>query len=1678
LLPGANLARVSRVQVQILQPRPPSLVVAQDETVAVVAEISGAEVDQVILETWTADAPARRQPMRAQAADRYAANVQVGSQSVRYRILAGDAVTRKYTLHARPRPAVLAFDKTYQFPAYSGLAPRNVREAGGDLVALAGTQVRLDLHLNQPVIAAELRLQTGGAEQVEVVRLQRREPRRWSGTLQLTEEGIYKVHLVGRETGFENPFSPQYELRALPDLVPRVGFVGQQDTTLLLPPNDILQLEALAEDDLPLVSLEQQISINGAAWTSRPLDIQPRRRVTVSWQWDLLDLKLKPGDRLTTRLAARDRQGNVGQSIPLQLVIATADLDPDRHATMERKTVLLQQLLQLAELVQRQQEGVGLPAAKQSKPSSLPPLDESTKAALLELTGQLAEQAAPVRDQVVQTLPQIARGADGHDVEAVGQALVRLVRQQIPQLHAALDLWEGAADAEQRKSARQRLHEVTAECTKQVIGLAEDFRLSTAHTILAGLALDLQAVREHQRRVLASPAADSWERMLRQQNVTLAHLRELERRIRDNQAYLPQWMHSHMLQTLDLLDSARQQIQQASETEDQLPRLRRAAELVEQRLVHLQGRLPIQGRLPRDLGKARQRLVDRAGLLHPLIEQLAEATARRDRLNRAAGQAEDSTESQRWQRQLEQLTAELQQRMLPPLASFTDRRDLARARRDSDPRRASDLGLTARALSALLAAPPDQLPPAPDGSADQQQKPTVFDQLAEAFQTLQAGHQVLQLHIALHDLVLFEQWESQSLAARIQTPAQWDLLQASLGGAAGQLRTAGYAGELCSQLDGLRSAEPLVRAGHKIAARRLPDQGPVSAAHDLRQLQEQLEEVVEQIEPVMAEARALIAQLIPSVAELASHAARQVRQLQEHTNQLADEISVSDQTADQAKKQQLQQQQRTVNDQLQALSEALVEDANAQDLLDTEQRERARDADASLALLQQSSSRMNRDLQQVVQSERPGQQAGELAQAAESQHDVAQTLQQIAGHYRQLESGADPAATRAALRQSEQKAGIARQMEQRYGEAEQLGEMADGDPRQLLAELESQLAEQPAMREALSDIARDVLQEAKHALEYAAAQQRQMRQQLEQSDSDFAARKKELVRQVREIARHASAANRTLVASAENAAARGKSDAAREKLNQASSKLQQAVQQAEQATEQKPLDSVVQRVAQAAAALQQAAEQLAESQGPARAAKRQEIHDKGRQRENERKQMEAQQRRVQQQRVGEAKDWVRHRRQQQQQAEQTVGFAERRQRDADQQLKRAQQALNRDPDSQSAQAQKQQAQVKQREAHAALTAARQAQSEAQQRLEQAQQAVQEIQQRKLQPLEAVNPAAELAERLAGEAHQDIAQLARQARQLTGRPDWADRLQPSAAALQRAADQQRAVKQDVARIAEDVSRAGRHEQRLGQADNSQQLQQAAEAIERVGEEEVADAQQKLERAGDEPPEADSQPSRSGQLGRQAHQSVATARQAILQQAAGLEAILQGPSAEGQTSAADTSSASPAGQASSAAASAEPISASQRAEGQRLARLLDEVDQALAAGAQQAASAARSGMAAPWSLSQEARNQSARLAQSRQSLNSSQQGPPSLDTALQSGPGADVRNMAELERSLPTVDRSELGDWGRLRKQSAEDVTEAAREGIPAEYRQQVETYFRVIAERARQRQQAPASSPKK
>ena len=64
------------------------------------------------------------------------------------------------------------------------------------------------------------------------------------------------------------------------------------------------------------------------------------------------------------------------------------------------------------------------------------------------------------------------------------------------------------------------------------------------------------------------------------------------------------------------------------------------------------------------------------------------------------------------------------------------------------------------------------------------------------------------------------------------------------------------------------------------------------------------------------------------------------------------------------------------------------------------------------------------------------------------------------------------------------------------------------------------------------------------------------------------------------------------------------------------------------------------------------------------------------------------------------------------------------------------------------------------------------------------------------------------------------------------------------------------------------------------------------------------------------------------------------------------------------------------------------------------------------------------------------------------------------------GAKAQGDDSAYGAIPDAKGMKQGDWGKLPKQMAEQLSRGQNEAVATEYRSQVETYYRVIAERAK------------
>jgi len=530
LLPMANFARVSAVKVEIVAPNPADRVVAQGDTEPLIVRLSGRRASKAFLETFTPGGGRELIQMTPAGDDRFTSTIQVAREDVQYRVRAGDALTKKYLLRSVARPAVVQFEKNYVFPAYTKAAPRQVVEEHGDLAALEGSEVTLRLTVNQPVQRAELRVEQGkkGTQTVPLTP----EGGQFTARVALAASGVYRVHLVSAESGFENKFSPEYELRAEPDLVPEVVLeLPAQD--LILPASEIVELRGTARDDQGLAKVAQLVKVNDGPWRETPLATEPGRSATVDRHWDLFAQGARAGDLLATKLVAWDLKGSRAESRPVQVSVIASGFETKRLLTLEAERQLHRMLREL-----RTAGDVLEKAAIEAREQfdRLAEGDAGRRQVVLGAQARVEEfqgKSAAVWQQLRTTLQAASPGHEAAELVLLGRQLARLDAGGIEFARAALLVLSGDPAS---PTAREQCREIVETCVRatQRTRLAEDcYRRVLACNEVDVLAENLLVVSREQERLqaLAEASGDDakkWAPVADRMRVVLAETKSLE----------------------------------------------------------------------------------------------------------------------------------------------------------------------------------------------------------------------------------------------------------------------------------------------------------------------------------------------------------------------------------------------------------------------------------------------------------------------------------------------------------------------------------------------------------------------------------------------------------------------------------------------------------------------------------------------------------------------------------------------------------------------------------------------------------------------------------------------------------------------------------------------------------------------------------------------------------------------------------------------------------------------------------------------------------------------------------------------------------------------------------------------------------------------------------------------
>jgi hypothetical protein len=219
----------------------------------------------------------------------HAADVGAVDRTFNYHVAAAGIRSRDYTITAVRPPRVTRIDLRYQYPTFTGLAPRTEVD-GGDVYAPAGTRVQLNVRTDRPVASAALTL--GESRTVDLKASA--SANELEGVLVVDRDDAYRVALADGE-GLSNPGETEYFIRMMDDRPPDVRILRPGSDRQATPLEEVL-VEARAEDDYRVGRFELVFAVRGAGEKIVPLGRGGAAVETGRHLLYLEDLGVKPGD--------------------------------------------------------------------------------------------------------------------------------------------------------------------------------------------------------------------------------------------------------------------------------------------------------------------------------------------------------------------------------------------------------------------------------------------------------------------------------------------------------------------------------------------------------------------------------------------------------------------------------------------------------------------------------------------------------------------------------------------------------------------------------------------------------------------------------------------------------------------------------------------------------------------------------------------------------------------------------------------------------------------------------------------------------------------------------------------------------------------------------------------------------------------------------------------------------------------------------------------------------------------------------------------------------------------------------------------------------------------------------------------------------------------------------------
>ncbi|HYH95970.1 DUF4175 family protein, partial [Hyalangium sp.] len=242
---------------------------------------------------------------------------------------------------AKAEPITGDIELTYRYPAHMGLAPRTVAGTNGEVSAPAGTEVLLKTRSDREVEQAEILING------EPLPLQVENRRDLSGSFVAKKAGTYRFAFYTEKAAKPDVTGPEIPLNVEADAPPQVALLAPV-TELEVDPGQQVVVKYEATDDYGLSEVALVFRTPSSLQETRvPLPREDGRRNKGSYTWDLSRFTVKPGDRITYHIEARDNDAVEGpkKGLSRTQVLRIYSAAEHRRAALQKAEALWGRLL-------------------------------------------------------------------------------------------------------------------------------------------------------------------------------------------------------------------------------------------------------------------------------------------------------------------------------------------------------------------------------------------------------------------------------------------------------------------------------------------------------------------------------------------------------------------------------------------------------------------------------------------------------------------------------------------------------------------------------------------------------------------------------------------------------------------------------------------------------------------------------------------------------------------------------------------------------------------------------------------------------------------------------------------------------------------------------------------------------------------------------------------------------------------------------------------------------------------------------------------------------------------------------------------------------------------------------------------------------------------------------------